>query len=156
MFPGNFLVVRIVILEGPVKEFLKKNHARHRAGQKPIKNFTLFEQLKKTSFSGFYGFYTLQIHIKPSNINPGNVPTLLTPTPSVSGTSMSSKTPGGDLEDRKSLDRLFVNQSTSNLQETFLGIVQPSWHHLQVCQEHPCPPRLQEDTWRTGGVLTPF
>ena len=41
MFPGNFLVVRIVILEGPVKEFSKKNHARHRAGQKPIKNFTL-------------------------------------------------------------------------------------------------------------------
>ena len=41
MFPGNFLVVPIVILGGPVKEFLKKNAARHRAGQKTIKKFTL-------------------------------------------------------------------------------------------------------------------
>jgi len=30
----------------------------------------------------------------------------LTPSPNVSGTSMSSKTPGGILEDRRSLDRL--------------------------------------------------
>ena len=41
MFPGNFLVVPIVILGGPVKEFSKKNAARHRAGQKTIKKFTL-------------------------------------------------------------------------------------------------------------------
>ena len=87
---------------------------------------------------------------------PWDVPTLLTPSPSVSGTSMSSKTPGGDLEDKRSLDRLFLNQSSSNLQETFLGMLQPFWHHLQVSQEHPCPPRLQEETWRTGGVLTGF
>ena len=87
---------------------------------------------------------------------PWDVPTLLTPFPSVSGTSLSSKAPGGDLEDRRSLDRLFLNQSSSNLQEIFLGIFQPFQHHLQVCQEHPCPPRLQEETWRTGGVLTGF
>ena len=30
----------------------------------------------------------------------------------------------------------------------------PIWHHLQVHQECPCPPRLQEETWRKGGVLT--
>ena len=96
------------------------------------------------------------INFKLAGNIPGDGSTLLTPSPNVSGTSMSSKTLGGILEDRRSLDRLFVNQSTSNLQETFLGIVQPSWHHLQVCQEHPCPPRLQEDTWRTGGVLMPF
>jgi hypothetical protein len=50
---------------------------------------------------------------------------LLTPQGGVLGSTMSSKTPGGNLEDRRSLDRLFVNQSTSNLQETFLGMVQP-------------------------------
>ena len=87
---------------------------------------------------------------------PWDVPTLLTPFPSVSGTSLSSKTPGGDLEDRRSLDRLFLNQSSSNLQGTFLGIFQPFQHHLKVSQEHPCPPRLQEETWRTEGVLTGF
>ena len=81
---------------------------------------------------------------------------LLTPQGGVLGSTMSSKTPGGNLEDRRSLDRLFVNQSTSNLQETFLGMVQPFWHHLQMSQEHPCPPRLQEESWRTGGVLTGF
>merc|ERR1712240_169026 len=84
------------------------------------------------------------------------ISTLPTPSPSVSGTSMSSKTPGGDLEDRRSLDRLFLNQSSSNLQEIVLGIFQPFQHHLQVSQEHPCPPRLQEETWRTEGVLTGF
>ena len=109
-----------------MKKFSKKKCCPPPCRPKNDQEIHTFKQLKKTSFSGFYCFYTLQIHIKPSNINPGNVPTLLTPTPSVSGTSMSSKTPGGDLEDRKSLDRLFVNQSTSNLQETFLGIVQPS------------------------------
>ena len=81
---------------------------------------------------------------------------LLTPQGGVLGSTMSSKTPGGNLEDRRSLDRLFVNQSLSNLQEIFLGIFQPFQHHLQVSQEHPCPPRLQEETWRTGGVLTGF
>ena len=30
------------------------------------------------------------------------------------------------------------------------------WHHLQVHQEPPHPPRLQEETWRTGGVLIGF
>ena len=87
---------------------------------------------------------------------PWDVPTLLTPSPSVSGTSLSSKTPGRNLEDRRSLDRLFVNQSSSKLQETFLGMYQPFQHHLKVSQEHPCPPRLQEETWRTEGVLTGF
>ena len=81
---------------------------------------------------------------------------LLTPQGGVSGTSMSSKTPGGNLEDRRSLDRLFVNKSSSKLQETFLGMYQPFQHHLKVSQEHPCPPRLQEETWRTEGVLTGF
>ena len=31
------------------------------------------------------------------------------------------------------------------------------WHHLQLHQEHPSPPRLQEETWwRIGGVLMRF
>ena len=36
----------------------------------------------------------------------------------------------------------------------FLAIFQVIWHHLQVCQEHPCPPRLLLESWRTGRVLT--
>ena len=32
----------------------------------------------------------------------------------------------------------------------------PIWHHLQVHQECPCPPRLREETWRIGGVLMRF
>ena len=35
-------------------------------------------------------------------------------------------------------------------------MLSPIWHHLQVHQENPCPPRLQEETWMTGGVLTLF
>ena len=30
----------------------------------------------------------------------------------------------------------------------------PIWHHLQVHQKCPCPPELQKETWRTGGILT--
>ena len=30
------------------------------------------------------------------------------------------------------------------------------WHRLQVHKEPQCPPKLQEETWRTGGVLTGF
>ena len=37
---------------------------------------------------------------------PVGVPNILTPTPPRSGTSMSSKTPGRDLEDRLSLDKV--------------------------------------------------
>ena len=32
----------------------------------------------------------------------------------------------------------------------------PIWHHLKVHQDCPCPPKLQEENWRTGGVLTWF
>ena len=35
-------------------------------------------------------------------------------------------------------------------------IVSPIQDHLQVRQEPPCPPKLQEETWRTGGILTGF
>ena len=37
---------------------------------------------------------------------PVGVPNNLTPSPTRSGTSMSSKTPGRDLEDRLSLDKV--------------------------------------------------
>ena len=43
-----------------------------------------------------------------------------------------------------------------NFQRHFWWVFTPIWHHLQVHQECPCPPRLQEETWRTGGVLTRF
>merc|ERR1712240_858929 len=102
------------------------------------------------------GAFSQPIIVKLAGNIPWYISTLPTPSPSVSGTSMSSKTPGRNLEDRRSLDRLFVNQSSSKLQETFLGMYQPFQHHLKVSQEHPCPPRLQEETWRTEGVLTGF
>ena len=38
----------------------------------------------------------------------------------------------------------------------FRGLIHVIWHHLQLNQEPPCPPRLQEGTWRTGRVLTGF
>jgi len=121
-----------------------------------IKKLALFNPLQR-SISVSSNACTHFKYTKNLQTNtPWDVPTLLTPFPSVSGTSLSSKTPGGDLEDRRSLDRLFLNQSSSNLQEIVLGIFQPFQHHLQVSQEHPCPPRLLEETWRTGGVLTGF
>ena len=80
----------------------------------------------------------------------------VTPTPSVSGTSMSSKTPVGVLEDRQSLDWLLHAQSSWKLHTMLLAIFQVIWHHLQVCQEHPSPPRLLVESWRTSRVLTNF
>ena len=32
----------------------------------------------------------------------------------------------------------------------------PIWNNLQVHQECPCPPKIREETWRTGVVLTWF
>ena len=80
----------------------------------------------------------------------------LTPPPGLSGTSMSSKTPGRDLEDRWSLDRVSDVRSWWNFHRSFWSIIPIIWHHLQVHQESPHPPRLQEETWRTSGVLAGF
>jgi len=43
-----------------------------------------------------------------------------------------------------------------NFQSNFIGLIHVIWHHLQVRQEHPCPPRLKEGTWRTSKVMTGF
>ena len=43
-----------------------------------------------------------------------------------------------------------------NFHRHFWWMFPPIWHHPQVHQECPYPPRLQEETWRTGGVLTWF
>ena len=43
-----------------------------------------------------------------------------------------------------------------NFHRSFWWMLAPIWHHHQVHQECPCPPRLREKTWRTGGVLTWF
>ena len=61
---------------------------------------------------------------------------------------MSSKTPGGDLEDRWSLDLVPNVQSWLKFHWSFQRMPLPIWHHLQVNQEPPCPPRLQEETKR--------
>ena len=68
----------------------------------------------------------------------------------------SSKTPGRDLEERWSLDRVSDVRSWWNFHRSFWSIIPIIWHHLQVHQESPHPPRLQGETWRTGGVLTRF
>ena len=80
----------------------------------------------------------------------------MTPPPCSSRTSTSSKTPGRDLEDRWSLDRVCDVGSWWNLHRSFWSMIPIIWHHLQVYQEPPHPPRLQGETWRTGGVLTGF
>ena len=43
-----------------------------------------------------------------------------------------------------------------NFHRSFRWMLPPIWHHLQIHQECPCPPRLHKETWRTGGVLTRF
>ena len=80
------------------------------------------------------------------------------PTPflTLSGTSMSSKTPGRDLKDMGSLDRVQDVGSSWNFQGCFLGVALAPWHHFQLCHEPPCLPRLQEKTWRTWRVLVGF
>ena len=43
-----------------------------------------------------------------------------------------------------------------NFQRCFWRMIPIIWYHFQVHQELPCPPTLQEETWRTGGILTRF
>ena len=69
---------------------------------------------------------------------------------------MSSKTPGRDLEDRWSLDRVSDVGSWWNFHRSFWSMIPIIWHHLQVHQESTHPPRLQKETWRIGGALTGF
>ena len=87
--------------------------------------------------------FCLPINFKLARNIPGDSSTLLTPSPSVSGTSMSSKTPGGHLEDRRSLDTLLMHQLSWNFHKTFQGPCWIFWHHKEGYQEPPCPPRLQ-------------
>ena len=61
---------------------------------------------------------------------------------------MSSKTPGRDLEDRWSLDRFSDVESWWKFNRSFWRMIPIIWHHLQVHQEPPCPPRLQEESWQ--------
>ena len=49
-----------------------------------------------------------------------------------------------------------LRQSWWKFHCSFLRMHPPTWHHLQVHQEPPCPPRLQEESKRTCGVLTGF
>ena len=60
--------------------------------------------------------------------------------------SMSSWTPGRDLEDSWSLDMVPDVRSWWNFHRSFWWMLAPIWHHLQVHQEFPCPPIHQEVT----------
>ena len=67
---------------------------------------------------------------------------------------MSSQTQGRDLEDMWSLDMVPDVRHWWNCHKHFWWMFPPIWHHLQFHQEFQYPPRLQEETWRTCGVLT--
>ena len=43
-----------------------------------------------------------------------------------------------------------------NIHRNFWRRFLPIWHHLQVNPENPCPPRLLEETWKSGKILTWF
>ena len=66
----------------------------------------------------------------------------LRPSPGASGTSISTKTPGRDLEDRWSLDKLLEVQNSWNFQGSLSRIFFLILDHHQVRQEPPRPPRL--------------
>ena len=67
---------------------------------------------------------------------------------------MSSKTPRRDMEEWWSLDRVPDVGSWWKFYRSFIKMLPFIWPKLQVHQEPPCPPRLQKETWRKGGVLT--
>ena len=77
-------------------------------------------------------------------------------SPTPSGTFMSSYTPGRDLEDRVSLDGLSLVRFWWNFQESFSMIISNKLQTLKRYKEPLCPPRVQEETWRTGWVLMGF
>ena len=83
-----------------------------------------------------------------------DVPSHLTPSWGLSGMSMSSQTPGGDLEDMWSLDMIPDVRCCWNFHWHFWWMNPPIWHHMQVHMENSCPPRIQEEIWRTGKVLS--
>ena len=99
---------------------------------------------------------TIKLARESTSELPRGCPSPPTPFLTFSGTSMSSKTPGRNFKDIGSLDRVQDVGSSWNFQWSFLGVALAPWHHFQLCQEPPCPPRLQEETWRTWGVLTGF
>ena len=104
------------------------------------------------SWQGFWCWILMKLSQKLLKDDPYH----MTPPPGSSGTSTSSKTPGRDLEDRWSLDKVSDFRSWWNFHRSFWSMIPIKWHHLQVHQESPHPLRLQEETWRTGGALTGF
>jgi len=123
-----------------------------------IRNLNVLQNSRKRlggqveSWQGFWCWILMKLSQKLLKYDPYH----MTPPPGSSGTSTSSKTPGRDLEDRWSLDRVCDVGSWWNLHRSFWSMIPIIWHHLQVYQEPPHPPRLQGETWRTGGVLTGF
>ena len=123
-----------------------------------IRNLHILQDSRKRlgghvdSWQGFWCSFFMKLSGKPLL----DVLFHLRPSPGASGTSTSSKTPGRDLEDRWSLDRLSHVQSSWNFQGSFFWMLLSILDHHQVHQEPLRPPRLQEETRRTVGVLTGF
>ena len=95
---------------------------------------------------------TCPIILKFTHNVSGHLSSHLTPSPSVSGTSMSSKTPAGVLEDRHSLDWLLHVQSSWNLYTIFLVIFQVIWHHLQCVRTI----HVLQSSWNLCTIKTGF
>ena len=60
------------------------------------------------------------------------------------------------MNDSNCSDKVLDVGSWWNFQICLWMMIPIIWYHLQVHQEPPCPPTLQEETWRTGGILTRF
>ena len=71
----------------------------------------------------------------------------------VSGTILSSKTPGLDFKDTVILDEFFKSEVDETYSIGSEYIFKHIWYQFQWYQEPSCPPRLQDETWRTGWVL---
>ena len=123
-----------------------------------IKNVPLLQNSRKRlgGYTESWRASWCWILMKVSAKLPWDILNTLTPSPASPRTSLSSKTPWKDLEDRWSLDKLPDVRFWWNFQYSFPGIILVPWHHQQLNQECPCPARLQEETCRIGEVLTMF
>ena len=83
---------------------------------------------KKESWHSFWLWILTKLSLKVQM----DSPFAMKPSQSSSGTSWSSKTPGSDLEDRRSLDTVSDYGSWQNFHWRLRWIVPLLWHHLKV------------------------
>ena len=98
------------------------------------------------SWQGFWCWILIKLSQKLLKGDPYH----LTLPPGSSGTSMSSMTPGRDLKDRWSLDKVSDVGSWWNFHRSFRGVIPIIWHHLQVNVLHDSRKRLggKVESWQ--------